>query len=258
LSCQDQALTPGGLLTGKQVFDPALNPDATTNLVTGRSRTGVPTDCLAVNRLLAAHPDIDVVASMKASYFPQEYLLDTAGLDDPPLFIESDMSLHMSPGDLAANLGDDRVLTVSAFDFQAFLNSAADRVLSGAIYTDPVQTVLPQRIPGYSASTSGVDLARLSPLVSGATRGQLIAHTSGYLLGAQDPLCTSLARDYLGPDGAAYTIDADGCVLESERYAGIVRPGLPNASPLAPEFAAHLRCLPVAVADPARYPFACA
>ena len=258
LDCQDQALTPAGLLTGAQVFDPAFNPDATTNPVTGRRRTGVPTDCLAIDRLLAAHPDIDVVASMKASYFPQEYLLDTSGIANPPKFIESDMSMHMTPGDLEANLGDERVLTVSAFDFQAFLNQVADRVLSGEILGDPVQQVLPQRIPGYSTRTSGVDLAPVSSLVSGSSRGQLTARTSNYLMGSQDPLCTALARDYLGPAGAGYTIDAGGCVLESERYAGIVRPGLPNASPLAPEFAAHLRCLPVAVADPARYPFACA
>jgi len=258
LNCRATQQTPAGPLTGQDIFDPAKNPDATADPVTGRLRNGPPIDCLAIDKLMAAWPAIDVLAGIRASFLPQVYTLTASGNPSPPLFIESAMSDTMAAGDITGFLGDPRVLTASVFDFQAFLHQAADRFLGGQLASDPVQQVLPQRIPGYSQGVSGVDIARLSELLSAVQRAHIKANTVEVLLGVRDPLCGTLAMQYLGSgSGAGYGFDAGGCMDPNERYTGI--PGVANPAPLAPQFAAHLRCIPVAAADPVtQYPWRCA
>lgn len=257
LSCRATEQTPAGLLTGRDIFDPAKNPDATADPVTGRLRNGPPIDCLAIDRLMAAYPAIDVLAGIRASFLPQVYTLTASGNPNPPLFIESAMSNTMAAGDIDGFLGDPRVLTASVFDFQAFLHQSADRFLGGQLATDPVQQVLPQRIPGYSHGVSGIEMARLSDRLDAVQRALINANTVTVLLGVHDPLCGAQAMQYLGAGGAGYTFDAGGCMDPNERYTGIA--GAANAAPLAPQFTAHLRCIPVPAADPVtQYPWRCA
>jgi|GEM_PF-3400464 len=257
LNCRDTELTPAGPLTGKDIFDPTKNPDATPDPVTGRVRNGVPLDCLMVDRLMSAYPATDVIAGIRASFLPQAYVLRGSGNPAPPLYIESAMSLSMLPGDLAGFLDDPRVLTASVFDFQAFLQQVADRQLAGALAGDPKQQVLPQRIPAYSQGVSGIDIARLSPLLTATQQAHAIAATSNVLQGAQDPLCGTLAYQYLGPGAAGYSFDGSNCMDEGQRYAGIA--GAANPAPLAPQFSAHLHCVPAPDPDPVHhYPWRCA
>jgi len=257
LNCRATEQTPAGLLTGRDIFDPAKNPDATADPVTGRLRNGPPIDCLAIDRLMAAYPAIDVLAGIRASFLPQVYTLTASGNPNPPLFIESAMSNTMAAGDIDGFLGDPRVLTASVFDFQAFLHQSADRFLGGQLATDPVQQVLPQRIPGYSHGVSGIEMARLSDRLDAVQRALINANTVTVLLGVHDPLCGAQAMQYLGAGGAGYTFDAGGCMDPNERYTGIA--GAANAAPLAPQFTAHLRCIPVPAADPVtQYPWRCA
>lgn len=258
LNCRATEQTPAGPLTGQDIFDPAKNPDATVDPVTNRVRNGPPIDCLAIDRLLAAYPAIDVLAGLRASFLPQVYTLSASGNPNPPLFIENAMSNTMAAGDIDGFLGDPRVLTASVFDFQAFLHQAADRFLGGQLASDPVQQVLPQRIPGYSHGVSGIEIARLSDRLDAVQRAHINANTVTVLLGVHDPLCGAQALQYLGAgSGAGYTFDAGGCMDPNERYTGIA--GAANAAPLAPQFAAHLRCIPVAAADPVtQYPWRCA
>lgn len=210
------------------------------------SGTGVPLDCLAIDKLVAHDPQIDFIAHMKSNVLVQAYVLNVLTPDQPNDygFVENQVSRTMTAEDQAAVLADPRVLTATNFDFQPILNQMADQYLSGELQQRPASLDYVQRVDGHRT----VDITELSSLITGRERIAIkrVARKALNERPRNDPFCGTLAAQYLG---GVYTL-VDGCVSETDQVRGTA---------LSPEIASEDRlvCIAETNPDPNGYPLRC-
>lgn len=187
--------------------------------------TGAPNDCVAIDKMLAADPAIDVIAQQKASYFPQIYAIakgklvvenswaesmDVPGPGEPVTNIGSS-SPYINNNDKKLLLKADQVLSATEFDFQPVLNKIADDYLAGTLR--PLSNELLQTVNGQRT----VGLARISNLFTTAQRNQIEQAKQTYLRERNgDPFCGPAAQAALG---TVYTF-VNGCMTDQDKLYG--------------------------------------
>src|SRR6185503_7647103 len=102
---------------------------------------GIPFDCVAIKKMMAADSQIDVIPHERNGFFPQNYTIRTLAptVSSDMFFLENMMATTMgdpqfndgengyfAAHDLNDMLGDQRVLSATQFDFQPLLNKVVD------------------------------------------------------------------------------------------------------------------------------------